>query len=642
MVKFGLKKPKMPSISVPKKKGCSQRDKLGTKNNLPFWVFMAAVMSRAVYQFDGLFQHLIKSYFNNKFILEQFMKLKDKNEIDLYELIQSEKAQSGGQEKKLNIADVAKIKIEAGRAAKKAKRIVKLMERVKDQTTFPKNSAQYLATLVNTTNDIAIDFTNEKILIPKEGGKKNKAWNKDAHNTVFTPLYTALPEDYKEMKVTDNDDLSFVYVRTDHDMNCFVVYHKPSKTLMVTFRGTSSIKSSIEDIKAITTYVITPTNIADDNKQNYGNMHQGFLQQQIGSFHRIVYAMKMLVEKAHASGDPKPTKDNLKLFVFGHSLGGANTTVFSYFYQYWKVQMSKVLQAPYLNVPLYVVSWGQPRVGTKIFARDYFKLMVDPKTMRPQSGGQEASNGKIHFIRAKTDGDLIPEVPKTVNLLKKENAYFHVGEDVNISNQTPYQCNSRIDKVTQQLHYKKPLQCDHRFSCSTAKGMFAHTNAAYISFMTILKAAGGGFGATGLEYVYNNLNGTRQEGKIKGYSKHFLMSNKLYEDEMLNNTVTLTIKPHPGTQDDKKTRISTEKEFGTFMRGHQPSMIKAPSIPKIKAPSIPKMKMPKFGFGSKKKTEKKGGRMKRKTKRRRKKKKHTKKKRRRKRKGTKKKRRRRR
>ena len=52
------------------KKGCSQRKTLGSKNNIPFWVFMSAVMSRAVYQYDGLFQHLIKSYFNNKFHLK--------------------------------------------------------------------------------------------------------------------------------------------------------------------------------------------------------------------------------------------------------------------------------------------------------------------------------------------------------------------------------------------------------------------------------------------------------------------------------------------------------------------------------------------------------------------------------------------
>ena len=617
-------------MGLPKKKGCSQRDKLGTKNNLPFWVFMAAVMSRAVYQFDGLFQHLIKSYFNNKFILKQFMDLKSTNKVDLYKpLLVAE-----GSPAQNPMAIKRRATVGGG------KRLDKLIKRLEDKQTFGKNSAQYLATIINTTNDIAIDFGYEKILngSAENKGKKDKLWDMKRHNKVFGPLYNALKDDYLELDVTDNNNLSFVYVRTDHDMNCFVVYHKPSKTLMVTFRGTSSIKSSIEDIKAITTSVITPTNIADDNKQNYGNMHKGFLQQQIGSFHRIVYAMKMLVEKA---GDPKPTKDNLKLFVFGHSLGGANTTVFSYFYQYWKVQMSKVLQAPYLNVPLYVVSWGQPRVGTKIFARDYFKLMVNPNTMRPQSGGQEAPNGKIHFIRAKTDGDLIPEVPKTVNLLKKENAYFHVGEDVSISNQTPYQCNSRIDKVTQQLHYKQPLQCDHRFSCSTAKGMFAHTNAAYISFMTILKAAGGGFGATGLEYVYNDLNGSRQAGKIKGYSKHFLMSNKLYEDEMLKNNnpnAPLVIKPHPGTGEDKKTRISSDEEFGTFMRGHQPSMIKVPKM------SVPKMKMPKsFGWKKKKKpaTLKKegastnlmakvGGRRRRRTKKRRRKRKRTKKKRRRK------------
>ena len=183
---------------------------------------------------------------------------------------------------------------------------------------------------------------------------------------------------------------------------------------------------------------------------------------------------------------------------------------------------------------------------------------------RIQSGGevpliqQETPNGKIHFIRAKTDGDLVPEVPKTVNVLKSENAYFHVGEDVNIKDQKPFQCNSRIDKVSQQLHYTKPLQCDHRFSCSAAKGMFAHTNAAYISFLTILNTAtlGSSVPSGSLDFIYNDFTmsdtsisekHTSQAGRINGYRKSLAMHLNAYEDEFLNNKLQMFAPEHPGT-----------------------------------------------------------------------------------------------
>ncbi len=267
--------------------------------------------------------------------------------------------------------------------------------------------------------------------------------------------------------------------------------------------------------------------------------------------------MKKVIEKAHPT--TKPTKANLKLFIFGHSLGGANTTVFSYFYQYWKAQMSTVLQAPYLNVPLYVVSWGSPRVGTKIFARDYYTLM--------------SGENKIHHIRAKTDGDLIPEIPKTVNLLKKENAFFHVGEDVSIKDQSPFQCNSRLNVAKTGLNYNKPLQCDNRFSCSTVKFMFAHTNAAYVSFLNILRSASiGAMIKKGyLMAVYNDMRGVSNKGMIKGYGKNFLMSLGDYQKEFSTlEGKNLEVSPHPGTVDGK-TRISSLTEFGTFFKGEQPA-----------------------------------------------------------------------
>ena len=221
---------------------------------------------------------------------------------------------------------------------------------------------------------------------------------------------------------------------------------------------------------------------------------------------------------------------------------------------------------------------------------------------------------------------MIPEVPKTVNVLKSENAYFHVGEDVNNKHQTPFQCNSRIDKVTQQLHYKEPLQCDKRFSCSTMKGMFAHTNAAYISFLTILKTAtlGSGLPSGNLEYVYNNLDGTRQTGRVKGFSKHFLMSNEGYINELVNNTASLDVSPNPGHEGGK--RISSDTQFGTFMKGHQPSMLKKP---KLGFGSLTPRFGKKTGFGGKRRTRRKKRKRRRKRTKKKRKRRRTKKKRRR-------------
>ena len=115
---------------------------------------------------------------------------------------------------------------------------------------------------------------------------------------------------------------------------------------------------------------------------------------------------------------------------------------------------------------------------------------------------------------------------KEKNLLKKENAFFHVGEDVSIKDQSPFQCNSRLNAAKTGLNYNQSLQCDNRFSCSAVKFMFAHTNAAYVSFLNILRSASiGAMIKKGyLMAVYNDMRGVSNKGMIKGYGKNFLMS----------------------------------------------------------------------------------------------------------------------
>ena len=159
---------------------------------------------------------------------------------------------------------------------------------------------------------------------------------------------------------------------------------------------------------------------------------------------------------------------SIELIVTGHSLGAATATLYSYFCANLKNKICKILSLNYLCGSFNLITWGSPRVGTTPFKTSFERFI---------------NNGTIKHIRAKSDGDIITEIPgKSTGLMNPGgDKYSHIG--------IPLQCNSTI-KLSNNTNYTRPLQCSKRKEgCSIMKGMLAHNTYGYINNMGSVRTA---------------------------------------------------------------------------------------------------------------------------------------------------------
>ena len=228
------------------------------------------------------------------------------------------------------------------------------------------------------------------------------------HNYLFADFYNVREEGENKDWVENprfriGDDINYVYIGTDLDLNLYVVYHKTHKKLFVIFRGTNDLKSIEEDMKFDKTMVkdedlkseyppeswnsdLTGTIFTSEEwtKGDLGDkktIHHGFFEQSKHMFKRVVEAMHFLTKEVE-------DKDKIDVIYTGHSLGGAHAYIFSYFIT---TNRDKIT-LPFLKAPkkVYVITWGSPRVGGATWYTAYMNLV---------------KNGKIEHRRYKTDAD---------------------------------------------------------------------------------------------------------------------------------------------------------------------------------------------------------------------------------------------
>ena len=108
-----------------------------------------------------------------------------------------------------------------------------------------------------------------------------------------------------------------IFVCTINDLNCYVLHHMDFDFIFVIFRGTLSVKSTIKDARVLRKNVDTTEGIDE------GSVHLGFLENLDQAFARICYCIAN-IQKEH--------NNPCKIISTGHSLGGALTTIFTYFY----------------------------------------------------------------------------------------------------------------------------------------------------------------------------------------------------------------------------------------------------------------------------------------------------------------------
>lgn len=132
------------------------------------------------------------------------------------------------------------------------------------------------------------------------------------------------------------------------------------RTVFLAFQGTTNAADWINNLTA------------DLSARGTGNWHMGFSSIALKTFPEIGKHVKSLLE----------TKDYDDVIITGHSLGGALAVVYC-----------ELFKAENPNFPIHtLVTFGQPRVGNKLFMTDFFAR-------------------EIPFYRFYNVNDIVPDVP---------------------------------------------------------------------------------------------------------------------------------------------------------------------------------------------------------------------------------------
>lgn len=247
----------------------------------------------------------------------------------------------------------------------------------------------------------------------------------------------------------DDNDYGLMHLGSEHDMDFAngegtvrhgVIVHKGtdtelifllqprSKTVIVSFRGTTSGKDVITDLKAWN----VPT-----CKWAPGGIHEGIL-----AAYDSVREVMMKIAKALLAND---TSYN-KIMVTGHSLGGGLATLGAY-------EIARAKLVPKDNLEIY--TYGGAIVGDKTF---YTQFQTDVP----------------HMWRIVNDRDLIPRLPPKA--IARKFGYKHVGKLVLVNQRGGLKIN-------------EPAHCACTCNCNTSTGEFVldHSflgNGGYTNVLT--------------------------------------------------------------------------------------------------------------------------------------------------------------
>mmetsp|Transcript_26361 Transcript_26361/g.60729 ORF Transcript_26361/g.60729 Transcript_26361/m.60729 type:complete len:321 (-) Transcript_26361:476-1438(-) len=171
-----------------------------------------------------------------------------------------------------------------------------------------------------------------------------------------------------------------------------ITKHEEQKRVVVIFRGTSNSGDWVKDALIMQKKVINPASNESNGLKEKLGLHGGFAKSLLesGNVQKILSEVKPILEE----------NPDFKLFITGHSLGGALATLFGF---YVAANDDPIYSK---NGPIQIFSASSPRVGNKAF-RDSFKYLEE--------------RGKLRHARIYNARDKVPLLPYVGGF------YKHVG-----------------------------------------------------------------------------------------------------------------------------------------------------------------------------------------------------------------------
>ena len=228
-------------------------------------------------------------------------------------------------------------------------------------------------------------------ILPVKGKLPDTFWDEDA-----------LRKSVAEGVETKDTNFEMVYVHTSEDLSCYLVADKKANAIFIVFRGSRSLSNWKKNFTVHTKAGCTdPCNVSHKLQCKKGErkeemrMYPGFLGLDLEAIHTIVWMGAHLAKTVIGASPSKPAR----VFMFGHSLGGALATISSLLYSMMRAPGLEPADAKaglkLLCPRVTCISYASPRPFNKA-ADECFNLRKDM--------------GLISFARLFTAGDPVPTV----------------------------------------------------------------------------------------------------------------------------------------------------------------------------------------------------------------------------------------
>jgi hypothetical protein len=264
---------------------------------------------------------------------------------------------------------------------------------------------------------------------------------------------------YPEVDIGIDQNIKYISLACSNYGNVYIVADKRMpNVIQVIFRGTYSSKTAGSYTKPTS---MIPIKITNDSKEAY---LYGIYKITTDMLNTIMESIRYLAVNFLEQSEP----NSVTVLTFGHSLGGAMTTIFSHLWSKLKTN-DFYKRSPYdiFKAPIFCISLGAPRC-MNVYASDEFCKNVQ--------------SGLITFKRIVTKGDPVPGLPKKIagfshpcssKEMKANGMRGRVNED----------CNDVLSKVPFRPKYDSSIKCEPQNSNTiTTYNPLSHTLYFYIMY----------------------------------------------------------------------------------------------------------------------------------------------------------------